>query len=216
MKITVNLVDDHQIVTDGLRSILSGKDGIDIMDVAHSGRQALAHLAIQTPDVILLDYSLGTSGDETYKNGLAVAEEMLVKYPGVKIMMLTMHDSSDVIVPCITAGVHGYMLKSEKNADIATAVCHLHIHGHYFSPEIAKDLAISIRKHREEKIMLSEREKEVLESLFQGHSTKEIAVKLFISHHTVESHRKNLLHKLEARNSVHLIYLALQKGLLSI
>lgn len=212
MKITVNLVDDHQIVTDGLALILSGDEEIEIRDIAASGEMALAQLATQTPDVMLLDYSLGASGKPDTCNGLKVAEAVLAKHPDVKIMMLTMHDTAEVIVPCITAGVHGYMLKSEKNSDITAAIKQLYTYGHYFSPEVAKDLAISLRSFNQDKVVLTSREQEVLESLYQGACTKEIAEALFISHHTVESHRKNLIQKFEARNSIHLIYLALQDG----
>jgi DNA-binding NarL/FixJ family response regulator len=216
MKITVNLVDDHQIVTDGLALILSNDEAIEIMDVAQSGSIALAQLANRTPDVVLLDYSLRTEGNPDDRNGLQIAEVILEKHPQVKIMMLTMHNKSEYIVPCIAAGVHGYMVKSERNADFGAAVRHLYQHGHYFSPEVAKDLAVSIRKHDEELIVLSLREQEVLEALYKGASTKEIADELFISNHTVESHRKSIINKFEAKNSIHLIYLALQKGYLSV
>ena len=215
MKISVNLVDDHQIFTDGLAQILSEDEGIEVLDVAQSGSLALAQLVKRVPDVILMDYSLGKSGEEE-RNGLKVAETIISQYQEVKIMMLTMHDTAEVIVPCITAGVHGYMLKSEKNADFGAAIRQLYQQGHYFSPEVAKDLAVSIRKHSKDSVTLSQREQEVLECLYKGSSTKEIAEELFISHHTVESHRKNLIHKFEAKNSVHLIYLALQKGFLDV
>ena len=214
MKIKVNIVDDHKIVADGLRLILSDEEKIEIQDIAHSGEIAVAQLVDRQPDVILLDYSL--SSEKGKMNGLETAEKILEAYPDIKIMMLTMHDSADFIVPCITAGVHGYMLKSERNSDIGAAIEQLYHYGQYFSPEVAKDLAVSIRKQGEEKIPISEREQEVLEALFKGSSTKEIAEELFISHHTVETHRKNLIQKFGAKNSVHLIYLALQKGLLSV
>jgi DNA-binding NarL/FixJ family response regulator len=216
MKITVNLVDDHRIVTDGIAMILNEDEDIEIMDIAQSGSMALAQLTTRTPDVLVLDYSLGEKGEEENLNGLKIAEQVLEKYPDVKIMMLTMHDNHEVIVPCITAGVHGYMVKSEKNADIVVSIKHLYEHGHYFSPEVAKDLAVSIRKHSMENVSLSEREQEVLDHLYKGSSTKEMAEKLFISHHTVESHRKSLIQKFEAKNSVHLIYLALHKGHLKV
>lgn len=216
MKITVNLVDDHKIVTDGLKLILSGDEEIEVRDIAQSGAMAIAQLANQIPDVLLLDYSLSTAGEPNNYNGLKVAEAILANHPTIKIMMLTMHDSAEVIVPCINAGVHGYMLKSEKNSDIAAAIKHLYQYGHYFSPEVARDLAISIRKYSQDKVLLTTREQEVLESLYKGSCTKEIANELFISHHTVESHRKNLIQKFEARNSVHLVYLALRTGHLRI
>jgi DNA-binding NarL/FixJ family response regulator len=216
MKITVNLVDDHRIVIDGIAMMLSEDENIEVLDIAQSGSVALAQLANRTPDILVLDYSLGEKGEEENLNGLKVAEEVLKNYPEVKIMMLTMHNNSEVIVPCITAGVHGYMIKSEKSADIAVSIKHLYQHGHYFSPEVAKDLAVSIRKHSMETVSLSEREMEVLNHLYKGSSTKEIAQNLFISAHTVESHRKSLIHKFDAKNSIHLIYLALNKGHLKV
>jgi DNA-binding NarL/FixJ family response regulator len=212
MKISVSIVDDHQIVTDGLALILSDQEDIDITDIAHSGKQALAQLSVKRPDIILLDYNLG---DENEMSGLAVAEEVIKKYPEVRVMMLTMHSKSEKIVPCINAGVHGYMLKSEKNADIGSAIRQLYRYGHYFSPEVAKDLAVSLRQ-RDDDINLSDRELEVLERIYKGLSTKEIADQLCISNHTVESHRKNLINKFDANNSIHLIYLALQRGILKV
>jgi DNA-binding NarL/FixJ family response regulator len=216
MKITVSMVDDHSIVTNGIAMIISEEENIEVLDVARTGSMALAQLKNRTPDVLLLDYSLGEKSDEENMNGLQLAEIVLKEYPSVKIMMLTMHNSPDIIVPCITAGVHGYMIKSEKDADIVEAIKQLYAEGHYFSPEVAKDLAVSIRKHGMETVTLSEREQEVLDHLYKGASTKEIAEILFISHHTVESHRKSLIQKFAAKNSVHLIYLALHSGHLKI
>ena len=214
MKITVNLVDDHKIVTDELSFVLSAEEDIEVLDIAHSKDMALSQLKQRQPDVILLDHNLDK--DDESQNGHEVAKEVLKEYPEIKIMMLTMHNEPEVIVPCVSAGIHGYMLKSEQDADFGSAIRKLHLHGQYFSPSIAKDLALTIRKHTEEKIPLSSREKEVLVCLFKGASTKAIADQLFISTHTVDSHRKNLIQKFEANNSVHLIYLALQKGYLRV
>jgi len=216
MSITVNLVDDHRVVTEGLSFILGSEEGVQVQDIAHSGAKALAQLKVRTPDVVLLDYSLSEDNSDESANGLQIAETILKRHATVKIMMLTMHNTSEVIVPCIALGVHGYMLKSEEDADFSAAIHHLVRKGYYFSPSVAKDLALSIRKHNEQKIDLTDREQEVLEALFTGSSTKEIAEALFVSHHTIDSHRKNLINKFEARNSVHLIYLALQKGYLSV
>lgn len=212
MKITVSMVDDHRIVTNGISMILGEEEHIEVLDIAHTAAMAIAQLKTRIPDVLLLDYSLGEESEQEEVNGLTLAKHVLQEYPSVKIMMLTMHNSPDVIVPCITSGVHGYMIKSEKNADIVESIKQLHGDGHYFSPEVAKDLALSIRKHSMESVSLSEREQEVLNYLYKGSNTKEIAECLFISHHTVESHRKSLIQKFEAKNSVHLIYLALHKG----
>jgi DNA-binding NarL/FixJ family response regulator len=216
MSITVNLVDDHKVVTEGLSYILNKEEGIEVLDIAHSGPTALAQLKNRTPDVLLLDYSLNEKEKNNSLTGYQVAETVLEEYPSIKIMMLTMHNKPEVIVPCITLGVHGYMLKSEEDADFGAAIRELVIKGCYFSPSVARDLALSIRMHSEQNLDLTDREKEVLECLYKGSSTKEIAEELFISHYTVDTHRKNLIHKFEAKNSVHLIYLALQRGLLRV
>lgn len=216
MSITVNLVDDHKVVTEGLSFILGNEKGIEVLDVAQSGEKALAQMAVRVPDVVILDYSLSEDKSDDTSNGLQIAETILERYPTVMVMMLTMHNKPEVIAPCISLGVHGYMLKSEEDSDFAAAIHQLIRKGYYFSPSVAKDLALSIKKHNEQKTNLSHREQEVLECLYTGSSTKEIAEALFISHHTVDSHRKNLIHKFEAKNSIHLIYLALQKGFLKV
>lgn len=216
MSITVNLVDDHKVVTEGLSFILGNEKGIEVLDVAQSGEKALAQMAVRLPDVVILDYSLSEDKSDDTSNGLQIAETILERYPTVMVMMLTMHNKPEVIAPCISLGVHGYMLKSEEDSDFAAAIHQLIRKGYYFSPSVAKDLALSIKKHNEQKTNLSHREQEVLECLYTGSSTKEIAEALFISHHTVDSHRKNLIHKFEAKNSIHLIYLALQKGFLKV
>ncbi len=214
--LTINIVDDHRIITDGLQVLLSDDPSIRIGEIAHTGEIALAQLKESSPDIILLDYSLCGDNGSDCLSGYQTAQKILESYPHIKIMMLTMHDSAEIIVPCVSLGVHGYMLKSEKNMNIAAAIHQLDSYGFYFSPEIAKYLAGNMREHELNAIDISTREKEVLESLFKGASTKEIAEELFISHHTVESHRKNLINKFDAKNSIHLIYLALKKGFLMV
>ena len=102
-----------------------------------------------------MDYSLRKEDTEQTLNGLHTAEKILADYPTVKIMMLTMHDTAEKIVPCITSGVHGYMLKSEKNADFSAAFRLLNQLVHYFSPDIAKDLAVTLIQHNQIAISLS-------------------------------------------------------------
>lgn len=215
-KLKVHIVDDHKVITDGLQMLLGNHERIEIGHVAHTGEMALAGLKVSLPDIILMDYSLSSDDGSGALNGLETAERVLSSYPGIKILMLTMHDSAEVIVPCITSGVHGYMLKSERNTDVASAIIQLDSVGFYFSPSISCELAEKIRNHHKNAYSVSEREQQVLEALFKGGSTKEIADGLCISTHTVESHRKNLIQKFEAKNSVHLIYLALKKGVLSV
>lgn len=214
-KLKVHIVDDHQVIADGLQLMLGNHPDIEVSGVDHTGEMALARLVNTVPDVVLMDYSLSRPDTEAL-NGLETAERILAEYSSVKIMMLTMHDAPNVIVPCVAAGVHGYMLKSERNSNVASAILALGRQGFYFSPSIAKDLAANMRKHSQDNGAVTEREREVLECLFKGGSTRDIADELFISIHTVDTHRRNLIQKLEAKNSIHLIYIALKKGILKV
>lgn len=214
-KLKVHIVDDHKVVADGLGMMLGSHPEIEVIAVDLAGEKALARLVNEVPDVVLMDYSLSGSGNAAL-NGLETAKRILGKYPAVKIMMLTMHDSPSVIVPCVAAGVHGYMLKSERNSDVASAILALYRQGFYFSPTIAKDLAANMRNHTQDNGTITEREREVLDCLFKGGNSREIADELFISMHTVDTHRRNLIQKFEAKNTVHLIYIALKKGILKV
>ncbi|MBO6516803.1 MAG: response regulator transcription factor [Bacteroidia bacterium] len=210
--ITINLIDDHKVVSDGLTHVFGLEEDFLVSEVATSWRSGLAQLVDHQPDVLVLDYSLDPHKQE--KTGLDVAKEVMDSYPNIKILMLTMHTSPDIIVPVVEAGVHGYMLKSEKRFDIVRAIRYLHQEGHYFSPEIAPQLAMDMKRYRENYIDITDREQEVLEVMFRGHTAKEIADILCISPKTVETHRKHLLGKFDARNSLHLIHKALSKGYL--
>lgn len=209
----VNIVDDHPPLIDGLVSVLEDHEDIEILDTANTGEMMIARLIHRQPDVIILDYSLGQSDQ---MNGFETAKKIKELYPQIQILMLTMHDRAEIIVPCVEYGIEGYMLKSEPSFDIYSALKELKTKGNYFSPQIASHLVQNIRAMQAQKVELTDREMEVLESLFKGMPTKEIAEKLFISPNTVETHRKNLLSKFEAKNSLHLIYLALEKGILTI
>ncbi len=214
-KLKVHIVDDHKVVADGLGMMLGSHPEIEVGAVNHTGEKALAGLVNDVPDVVLMDYSLSEAGADAM-NGLETAQRIIAGYPSVKIMMLTMHDSPTVIIPCVTAGVHGYMLKSERNTDVASAILTLDRQGFYFSPTIAKDLAANMRNHTDDNGTVTERERDVLECLFKGGNSREIADELFISMHTVDTHRRNLIQKFGAKNSVHLIYIALKKGILKV
>lgn len=197
--ITVSILDDHKVVTDGLRSVLNLRSDIQVTDVSNTVDSLMAQLVDRQPDVLILDYSLSSTVVGETRTGLTVAEDVLSKYPHVKILMLSMHESADVIVPCIEIGVHGYMLKSERDFDIAGAIRQVMENGAYFSPEIATQLALSIQRYKQDQIDITDRELEILEALFQGCTAKEAGIRLGISPKTVESHRKNLMEKFRPR-----------------
>lgn len=193
------------------------EDDMEVLSVAQTGIQLLSQIVDDTPDVLILDYSLKSQGlGDKEMNGLETARRVRIDHENMLIMMLSMHNSTDIIARCLEAGVDGYMVKSEPDFDIVNAVRMLHRSGHYFSPEVANSLALSLNRIKSERIEVTEREQEVLDLLFKGQTATEIGEKLIISPRTVETHRKNLMRKFEANNSIKLIYEALRKGYLTV
>lgn len=213
--ISVNLLDNQKIVIIGLKFLLSANDWINLIDIAHDTEQFLEQLEKRQPNIIIMDFC-PSDGDIDSINGLEAAKIVLSKYPDIKILMLTMHSSIHDIITCLECGIQGYMLKSEKNFDIIFAINELFEKGHYLSPEITPILVADLKDFRKTKISLSKREMEILYTIFQGNSAKEAGDILCLSPRTVESHRKKLMDKFNARNTVHLIYLALQMGILKV
>ncbi len=213
--ISVNLVDNQTVVIVGLKSLLSATEWINILDIAHCGEQLLRQLEERQPDMIIMDFCL-SDDDDVSMNGLEAAKIVLSKYPKIKILMFTMHSTINDIVPCLECGIQGYMLKSEKNFEISYAISELFEKGHYLSPEIPPKLVADLKEIRKTKIGLSKRELEILTTIFRGNSAKEAGNILCLSPRTVETHRKNLMDKFNARNTVHMIYIALQMGILKV
>lgn len=125
-KVSVNIVVDHKVVTDGLMMTLSSEKDIEVFDVAQSGEQLLSQLSQRTPDIIILDYNLISKDNSESMNGLQTAKKVMSKFPKIKILMLSMHDSPAIIVTCIESGIHGYMLKGEKYFNVYHAVKQLY------------------------------------------------------------------------------------------
>lgn len=172
--ISIILVDNQKIAIVGLKFLLSSNQWIEIIDIARSGEQLIELLEERQPDIIIMDFCF-SEDDINSMNGLEAAKIVLSKYPQIKILMLTMHSAIHDIVPCLECGIQGYMLKSEKNFDITFAIKELLEKGHYFSPEITHKLAADIKEIRKTKISLSKRELEILATIFQGNSAKEMS-----------------------------------------
>ena len=214
--IKVGVVDDHKIVTDGLRAVLSSHEDIEILDIASSGEQLLSQLVNQQPDIIIMDYSLRNISKPHALNGLETAIKVKEIYPHIKILMLTMYYEMEIIVPCIEAGVDGYMLKGESDFDIYKAIKQVYGEGHYFSPEIAPQLVSNFKKLYEPRILVTDREREILMALSSGMTAKEVAALLKISRSTVENHKGKLLEKFGAQNTIELLFTAVKQGVLRV
>lgn len=203
------ITDDHRVFAEGLESILSQEPDINILGITQSGQQLLLQLAAQPADMVLLDVSMPEM------DGYETARLVLLRHPGVKVVMLTMHNSEEHILPLVQLGVHGYVLKNSGKAEVLKAIRQVAQTGAYFSADIGHKLANARKRQQENANLLTTRELEILQLVFQGLSTAKISERLFISPRTVETHRKNILSKTGATNAAQMIHYALTNRLIS-
>jgi len=199
------IADDHQMFSDGLVSIFQHDDEIQIVGIASDGKALLDLLAQKSTDVVLMDLSMPTM------NGEEASQEILQHYPDVKIIVLTMHHTSDVVLPLVDLGVHGFMLKNSGKSELKTAIAKVMEGQGYFSSEIIQ-IIHKKKNNATNEIKITRREKEILELIHEGYLSSDIAEKLFISPYTVETHRRNLLNKTDTRNATQLINRAIEMG----
>lgn len=205
MAIKVFIVDDHYMVIEGIRSLLQNETDIEWLGHAMNAASCLAFLHNQLTDIILMDINLPD------KSGIDLCKEVNEKYPSVFVIGLSTFNQQSFIQKMMEHGASGYVLKNATQEELMEAI-HIVAKGKtYFSHEAA----LSLRKNNSGEIpILTRREKEVLELIAEGHTNNEIATKLFISVTTVDTHRKNLLAKFNAKNIASLIKAAMQMQLL--
>lgn len=205
MAIKVFIVDDHYMVIEGIRSLLQNEKGIEWTGHATNAASCLAFLQQQQPDVILMDINLPD------KNGIDLCKAVKEKYPTVFIVGLSTFNQQSFIHKMMDSGASGYVLKNATQEELMEAIMVVSKGKTYFSDEAAQSLQ---KKHSAEMPVLTRREKEVLELIAEGLTNHEIAGKIFVSTNTVDTHRKNLLAKLEAKNTAALIRIATQLQLI--
>ncbi|MFC0774876.1 response regulator [Terrimonas alba] len=204
MATSVFIVDDHYMVIEGIRSLLQNEKNIEWVGHAMNAASCLAFLKKQQPDVILMDINLPD------KNGIDLCKEVKEKYPSVFIIGLSTFNQQSFIQKMMDNGASGYVLKNATQEEITEAIGTVIKGKTYLSEEASHTL----RKDESANIVLTRREKEVLELIADGMTNIEIAQKLFISVTTVDTHRKNLLAKLEAKNTASLVRIATQMQLI--
>ena len=201
MRIKVFVTDDHYMVVEGLRSLLQNEKNIEWLGHASNADSCLAFLHKQLPDVILMDINMPG------KNGIELCKAVKEKYPSVLVIGLSTFNQQSFIQKMMENGASGYVLKNATQEELMEAIQAVAIGKTYLSEEAAT----SLRKYAESEIpVITRREKEVLGLIADGMTNNEIAQKLFISTTTVDSHRKNLLAKFEAKNTALLIRSAAQ------
>lgn len=199
--IHILLVDDHPLVRDGLRARLETVPNFSVVGEADSADQALEHAATQMIDLVLMDINL--SG----MNGIDLTARFNALYPEVAILMLSMHDKAEYVMQSIQAGARGYVLKDAPATDIISAIDTVMSGGIYYSAGLSKQLARPLAPA----LLLTPREKEVLQRIATGKSNKHIARDLDLSVRTVETHRLNIKRKLGIEGQADLIRFALEQ-----
>ncbi len=210
-KIRIAIADDHQIVIDGLASVLSKYNELEIVATANDGEKMLALLQSQPADVLLTDVMMPGM------NGKQLAAQVKIKFPFIKIIALSMSGQGDIVEEMINdADIAGYLLKQTSSAELAKAIITVHNGGQFFADEILQQLKeqAGLRK-QVEVTRLTQREIQIVEAIEQNLSNKEIAANFFISLHTVETHRKNIFRKTDTHTSLGLVKWAYEHNVLN-
>lgn len=206
MSLRVLIADDHPIFTEGLRSLLE-KEEFEVVGAASDGRQAVKLTEHHRPDVAVLDLAM------PLLNGLNAAREIAKLSPDTKTIILTNYAEEQYVLDALYAGVNGYVLKTRSAADLVQAIREVSRGALYLSEGVSRDVLQSFRAN--EAVMkepLSARERQVLQLIAEGQSTKEIAAELGISVKTVETHRRRLVAKLDIHETAGLVRYAIRRG----
>ncbi|MCF8275253.1 MAG: response regulator transcription factor [Flavobacteriales bacterium] len=202
------LVDDHRIVLDGLKSLLDDIEGFDCVATADNGQKALELLKVFDVDVVLMDV------DMPVMNGMEATRRIKKEYPKVKVISLTQHSERGMVQQLLDCGSDGYLLKNIAQDELTAAIRKVFEGQNVFSSEVTMSLAgKTVEKNLNGvEVELTEREVEILQLISEGLSSKQIGEKLFISPRTVDTHRTNLMNKLDIHNIAGLIRFALKNG----
>ena len=215
-EIRVLLAEDHTIVRKGLRSLLDAEGTVTVVGEAENGRQAISQVEQLHPDVVVMD--IGMPG----LNGLEATRQIKKRFPDVKVLILTVHTGEEYILQILRAGASGYLVKQAAPTDLVQAIQAAHRGGIFLSPSISKKVIeeyvqqAGATAELDSYEKLTDREREVLQLIAEGHSTRRIAEQLHISVKTVETHRAHLMDKLELRSTAVLTQYAIRKGVISL
>jgi two-component system nitrate/nitrite response regulator NarL len=209
--IKVLIIEDHLLFAEGVKSMFTPKDGIEVVAHTQNGHEAPSILKQQEIDVILMDIDMPTI------DGIMTISLLTEKGFDVPVLMLTMHRSLQKIRASLEKGAQGYILKDASKPELIEAIKTTYQRKNYFHAKINDQIFDYFRgKHKSKTEIdeLSDREKEVVKCLANGMNSKAIGNKLFISEHTVKTHRRNIMHKLNVKTSAELIRLAIERKII--
>lgn len=210
-RIRVFLVDDHRLFRNGLLLLLGTEPDILVVGEAANGEEFLDELEKASPDVVLMDIEMPVM------DGITATEAAVMKFPGLKVLTLSMYGDENYFYRMIDAGAKGFILKDSDIEEVTKAIRAVHSGATYFNQDILYQVVKNIREVRKETvhpITLSPRESEVIKAICQGLSNHEIATKLNISRRTVEKHRASLLIKTQTKNAASLVMFAIENNLI--
>ena len=209
------LADDHTIMRNGLRLVLERQPDFSVVGEASNGREAIEVIDRVTPDVVVMDIGM------PLLNGIEAAKRITAVHPNTAVLILSMHSDEGYILRALKAGARGYLLKDSAEADLIQAVRAVSTRKAFFSPAVSKVLAddylrqVQQRGAEDPYDLLTSRERELLQLIAELKSAKDIAVLLGLSPHTVDTHRSNLMQKLNVHSIPELILYAVRKGVIS-
>ncbi len=208
----VAIIDDHKMFRQGVESMLFEHEGLSLAWGAKGTAEAIANLKEVEPDVILMDITLG---DES---GITLTKSILEQYPNIKILGLSMHKEDNYIVSLLEVGAKGYLLKDAGSEEMVMAIKKVYEGDTYYSSHVTNVLMKHVTQGTKpsqsgSQIKLTSREMEVLKLIAEEYSNPEIAKQLFISIRTVDTHRRNLLDKIKAKNTAGLVRYAMKYGI---
>ena len=216
MTVRVVVVDDHTLVRQGIVGLLASQPDIDVVGQAGDAREAMAVIASVSPDVVLMDIAMPG------QSGLDATREIRDRFPTVRVVVVTIHDREDYLFQALRAGAAGYVLKGAEVQDLLEAVRTAQRGEVYLFPSVAKKLVADyLRRSQagEDRTTydgLTDREREILGLIAQGLTTNAIATALFLSPHTVQSHRDHIMAKLDLHSKAALIKYAIAHGLIEL
>ena len=206
------IADDHDIIRKGVKAVLSSRPGWEVCAEASTGREAVARAEQHRPDIVVMDISMPDL------NGLEAARQIRKMLPKTEVMILSLHFSDQLVREIVDAGVHAYVLKSDADEDLLKAVEALANRRSFFTSGAAELILDGTRQKGSSTTFLrnrlTAREREVVQLLAEGKSSKEVAVSLFISVKTAETHRANIMRKLEVHSVSELVRYAVKNHMI--
>jgi two-component system, NarL family, response regulator NreC len=207
MALRVALADDHVLVRQGIRALLEGA-GLQVVGEAADGNEVLRVVQRERPDAVVLDISMPNF------NGLAAAERLGRSCPEARVIILTRHDEQQYVTEALRSGVRGYVLKQQAATDLVRAIREVCSGQVYLSPGVSRAVADFHASPAGDAAVLSLRERQVLQLIAEGKSTRAIGLLLHLSAKTIETHRSRLMHKLDIHEVAGLVRYAIRKGLI--